>query len=122
MSHECSECERDLRGGHDVGCSRWANLHNCSDPDCLKCVAINNVMQFELFTPLHPLQEAIDHWRDLARQSRDRAQNCPDWDHPASHLAKAQIYEAAAQSLELELKTGVSHCACCLKPSGVRDA
>lgn len=26
MSHECSECERDLRGGHDVGCSRWAKF------------------------------------------------------------------------------------------------
>lgn len=23
MSLECSECERDLRGGHDPGCSRY---------------------------------------------------------------------------------------------------
>jgi len=23
MSLECSECERDLRGGHDKSCSHW---------------------------------------------------------------------------------------------------
>lgn len=24
--NECGECERDLRGGHDVECSRWAHF------------------------------------------------------------------------------------------------
>lgn len=26
MSVECGECERDLRGGHDVACSRSATM------------------------------------------------------------------------------------------------
>lgn len=32
MSAECSECERDLRGGHDPSCSRYV-----SPPRCVKC-------------------------------------------------------------------------------------
>ena len=35
VSLECSECERDLRGGHDEGCSRYdPKLAACTcDPE-----------------------------------------------------------------------------------------
>lgn len=29
MSSECSECERDLRGGHSEDCSRYIDLPVC---------------------------------------------------------------------------------------------
>ena len=32
MSIECSECERDLRGGHDKSCSRYDKSTEC--PNC----------------------------------------------------------------------------------------
>ena len=32
MSMECSECERDLRGGHAKDCSRYDPSHEC--PQC----------------------------------------------------------------------------------------
>lgn len=35
MSLECSECERDLRGGHDEDCSRYVPLI------CPKCGSSN---------------------------------------------------------------------------------
>lgn len=84
-------------------------------------------MQFELFVPIHPLQEAATRWRELASQAAERAQlaiECPlrsKWDHPAPHQARARSFERTAQSLELELATGVWHCACCLTPKGVRS-
>lgn len=84
-------------------------------------------MQFELFVPIHPLQEAAKRWRELAREASECARlaiECPlrsKWDHPASHQARARTYERTAQSLELEQKTGVWHCACCLAPRETRD-
>jgi hypothetical protein len=30
MSIECSECERDLRGGHDPACSRYSPCPLCN--------------------------------------------------------------------------------------------
>lgn len=38
MSIECSECERDLRGGHDPSCSRYRV------PGCSRC---DGLVQFE---------------------------------------------------------------------------
>ncbi len=40
MSLECSECERDLRGGHDEGCSRYR-------PPCKICRAIGDLCDEE---------------------------------------------------------------------------
>lgn len=31
MSVECAECERDLRGGHDAGCSRRCRVADGAD-------------------------------------------------------------------------------------------
>lgn len=33
MSLECSECERDLRGGHDPECSRFVPCPACGSKD-----------------------------------------------------------------------------------------
>lgn len=43
MSLECSECERDLRGGHDEGCSRYVKpcdecvRTECDEECCCEC-------------------------------------------------------------------------------------
>lgn len=46
MSIECSECEQDLRGGHDPSCSRYVKIicscghlleEHDEEGDCLKC-------------------------------------------------------------------------------------
>ena len=55
------------------------------------------------------LDEAIIWWRSLARQELDRDGN-------AVALERARTYERTAEALELEKKTGVWHCVCCLKP------
>ena len=35
MSIECSECERDLRGGHDESCSRYVRpCDQCLNSEC----------------------------------------------------------------------------------------
>lgn len=84
-------------------------------------------MQYELFVPVHPLQESANHWRKLAADAIERARlavECPlrsKWDHPSPHQAQANTFERVAQSLELQLKTGLWHCACCLTPRETRE-
>lgn len=39
MSLECSECERDLRGGHDIACSRY-NLITGVAEEMMRAVGI----------------------------------------------------------------------------------
>jgi len=50
MSIECSECERDLRGGHDPSCSRYkkmicscGHLSEAHDEEgcCWECDCVN---------------------------------------------------------------------------------
>ncbi len=63
------------------------------------------------------LQESADHWRTLAQEQRDwgryessRGQYCGVYEE------RAKLYERTAQSLEIQAKTGIAHCVCCLKP------
>jgi len=67
------------------------------------------------------IQESIEHWRALAEEQRTR----PTWDRYAcaqACAARAETYERTARSLELQRDTGMPHCACCLKPTGTKDA
>lgn len=78
-------------------------------------------------TPIDPLRESAGHWRKLAAESAELARlavECPlraKWDHPSAHQARANTFNRAAQALEIELRTGVWHCVCCLTPKETRE-
>jgi len=57
------------------------------------------------------ITEAIEHWRILAATELKRL----TWDKtalPSVSKSRAKTYEDTAKALELELKTGISHCSC----------
>ena len=57
------------------------------------------------------ITESIEHWRLLAATERKKLL----WDKtllPSIAESRARLYENTAKALELELKTGVTHCAC----------
>lgn len=65
------------------------------------------------------LQPAIDHWRNLAAQERQAAADYGyRYGSTDTYEARAQAYERAARSLEIQRDTGVAVCSCCFKPLG----
>lgn len=62
---------------------------------------------------------SAEHWEGLAAE----ADRMGDWEEqqlgwpPGANRHKARSYRDAAQACRLEARTGVPHCACCLKPT-----
>lgn len=63
-------------------------------------------------------QEAIEGWEDYAT-SLDRHVDYLETrgEYAGAWREKAKTSRRAAESLRLSATTGVSHCACCLKPA-----
>lgn len=62
-------------------------------------------------------QESVDHWNMLAdielREAEDlKARGL----FTGCQLARAEMYQRTAKSIELEIKTGKPHCTVCLGP------
>lgn len=63
--------------------------------------------------------ESAAHWGQLATD----ADRMGDWErdrgrYDGVYRNKAESYRNVAKACQLEAKTGIPHCACCLKPNG----
>lgn len=74
-----------------------------------------NVQQEER---VRELSEAAAHWDKLAEEQDSIAAEGNPLDCPDTCAERAKMYRRTAESLRLQIATGVAHCACCLKPVG----
>jgi hypothetical protein len=64
------------------------------------------------------LVAAIAAWRKLADDELRLAEINKRYGDVSTHMVRAEIYERAAQALEIQEQTGVAVCTCCHKPLG----
>lgn len=67
------------------------------------------------------LEEARDHWKQLADDERKMAQFYEEsnlYGDTKSFYNRAETYERTAQALQIQIDTGVAVCSCCFKPFG----
>lgn len=65
--------------------------------------------------------ESATHWEGLASY----ADRMGDWErehgrHDGVYRNQAKMYRDAAKACQLEAKTGLPHCSCCLKPDPIQ--
>ena len=66
---------------------------------------------------MNDLKSAIAHWNSLA-DAEVRGRNMGICVSPGASMARERIYRRTAESLRIELRTGVAVCSCCHKPFG----
>ncbi|WP_394475051.1 hypothetical protein [Ralstonia mannitolilytica] len=64
------------------------------------------------------LVAAIAAWRKLADDELRLAEINKRYGDVSAFMVRAEIYERAAQALEIQERTGVAVCTCCHKPLG----
>lgn len=61
------------------------------------------------------LEAAVTAWESLAENER-RARRMGVASVPDSSIARENTYERTAESLRIQIRTGVAVCVCCFKP------
>jgi hypothetical protein len=71
------------------------------------------------------LEESRDHWSNLAKMEDDMADSLDLRGKPYgstdTYRVRASIYRKTAQSIQIEIDTGVAVCSCCHKPYGTNQ-
>ena len=69
------------------------------------------------------MPEHQQHWARLAAEAQAFAEYEESRGHYGGvYRSKARMYQRTVEALKLEEASGLSHCSCCLKPSGVIHA